>query len=594
MPINLNSFVWPSMGIEPPQPEDAIYSAGEQPIAGFDNRAMWMVTDDLHRLRNWAGAHGQVHEAGGGQEINLNGLSVGNVAKLIARDADGEFQITATDDVPFLTVDTDTDTITEVPLFGTRTRHREGIDLRSNIVRGDGAVVYDHADDYFHRARAADEAAHADEATNSQKLQGLGPGAFLQDDVAATITVPWAFEQTIDGDISGNAATADHADVADHATTADHATEADDSVLHEGYTVDEILEKVDNDLLPGVAVDVADDGTELLTDTGLLDFGKSIDVRISGDTAKMSVSSVPHAQEAEFAKNADKVDGYHAQELMDEVEQDLAHLPVDVADSGTTVVADADSISFDKSVDVSQKAPGVAGVSVDSVPHADTAEYAKNADKVDNMHAQEIIDAAVSQGGGADGRWTYIDDWQVGGENSAVDWEVDLNSQYGNTYDIYKMVLVHENYSSYEGWKWFKFNLNFDFRFRYNFSSKVRTSTSTNDWNISFRSESHTSVDFSHSLKFKNNWKFWPLCPTKSGQRAVAEYKIASPTPMSDQVEQKPHISVEHYNGDPDADEVLQHGKIDTDFSDVDALSLETDHPAQSYIQLWGTSLNIV
>lgn len=594
MAVNLNSFVWPSMGIEPPNEEDVIYTAGEQPVAGFDNHVMWAVTDDLNRLRDWAASHGSVHEAGGAQEINIGGLSVGNVAVVDSDDAADEYRIEDTTGTAAVRYDIVDGYVRSFLPFATQTQHNEGIDVRNDIVRGDGTVIYDSTADYFHRAFEADHAITADEADNADTLDGHHADAFLFPSDDATITGNWIFDNLVDADISGNAATANHADEADHALTADEATLALDSNHLEGKTVQEILDMVEDNVLPGKLIDVQDDGAEVLSDASDLDFGTSIDVSTSGTTATMDVTSVPHADEAEYANDSDKVDGYHAQELIDEAENNISGDLVDAADDGSIVVDGASQISFDQSMDVNQKAPGIAGVDVSSVPHADEAEYAYNSDKVDNMHAQEIIDEAISQGGGADGRWTFIDDWQVGGPDTPVDWEVDFQDQYGNTYDIYKLVLVHENASNYEGWKWFKFNLNFDFRFRYEFSSEVRATESSSDWNISLSSETYASIDLSHSLQISTGFHHWPICPAKPNQRGVSEYKIANPQTMMADTERKPHIAVEHYNGPPDADNNLQRGKLDTEFDDIYAFSLESGHPAEAYIQVWGTQLDIV
>lgn len=594
MAVNLNSFVWPSMGIEPPDEEDVIYTAGEQPVAGFDNHVMWAVTDDLNRLRDWAASHGSVHEAGGAQEINIGGLSVGNVAVVDSDDAADEYRIEDETGTAAVRYDIGDGYVRSFLPFATQTQHNEGIDVRNDIVRGDGTVIYDATSDYFHRAFEADHATTADEADNSDTLDGYDADAFLFPSDDATITGNWTFDNLVDADISGNAATANHADEADHADTADEATLALDSNHLEGKTVQEILDMVEDDVLTGKLIDVQDDGVEVLSDASDLDFGTSIDVSTSGTTATMDVTSVPHADEAEYAINSDKVDNYHAQELIDEAVDTVKTDFVNVADDGSVVVDSPNQISFDQSMDVSQKAPGIAGVDVSSVPHADEAEYAYNSDKVDNMHAQEIIDEAVSKGGGEDGRWTFIDDWQVGGPDTPVDWEVDFHDEYGNTYDIYKLVLVHENASNYEGWKWFKFNLNFDFRFRYEFSSEVRASDSSSDWNISLSSETYASIDLSHSLQISTGFHHWPICPAKPNQRGVSEYKIANPQTMMEDTERKPHIAVEHYNGPPDADNNLQRGKLDTEFDDIYAFSLESGHPAEAYIQVWGTQLDIV
>lgn len=78
--IDRRSNVWEDTGIEP-NPEDAVYVPRDQPIAQYDNWAMWAITADLKALSESFGDHSDTHEHGGADEIDLDGLSVGKNAE---------------------------------------------------------------------------------------------------------------------------------------------------------------------------------------------------------------------------------------------------------------------------------------------------------------------------------------------------------------------------------------------------------------------------------------------------------------------------------------------------------------------------------
>ncbi|NEU58597.1 hypothetical protein [Halorussus sp. MSC15.2] len=74
--INRESYVWQDKGT-PPAKGDEIYVAGDQPVAAYDNWAMWAVTTDIKRLDARLADHAHFHEAGAEDPIDLDGLSIG-------------------------------------------------------------------------------------------------------------------------------------------------------------------------------------------------------------------------------------------------------------------------------------------------------------------------------------------------------------------------------------------------------------------------------------------------------------------------------------------------------------------------------------
>jgi|GEM_PF-5496440 len=91
--ITLQSWTWTDSGTEPTQGDES-YASGEQPIAEYDNWAMWAVTTDIDSLNAELGAHASNHEAGGQDEIDLSGLDVGTAAQFV--DNAGAFEVQTT------------------------------------------------------------------------------------------------------------------------------------------------------------------------------------------------------------------------------------------------------------------------------------------------------------------------------------------------------------------------------------------------------------------------------------------------------------------------------------------------------------------
>lgn len=315
--IDLNSFVWASLGIEPPTPEDAIYEAGEQPIAGFDNFINWAVTSDIDALNDYAGDHAAEHEAGGSQEINLSGLTVGYAGRLVGEDSTDatEVRIETEAGAPIVRYDTANDRVREFPGFAITPTFHAGANIGGHLLRS-GDRIYDYNDDRFHRAAHAQQADLATLAEDSELLEGYPASAFIrEDDAVVEPSGDWSYENIVDADISGHAETASLAYEAQFAQEAEHAYTADDSDHLEGYTVQEILDMISGDIGDSFPA-VDDDGVEQLAAALRLDFGQSIDVDTDGSTAEMSVESVPHADEAEYSFDSNRVDGYHASDLI--------------------------------------------------------------------------------------------------------------------------------------------------------------------------------------------------------------------------------------------------------------------------------------
>jgi hypothetical protein len=232
MPLNTKSFVWPSQGIDPREiatASDAVYRSGEQPIASYDNFVNRMITEDIQAIEQFSNNHASEHEADGPQEIDLDGLSVGGGATVAYDESSEELRWLDDDGEPVYRLDVPDERIRQMPGLSTLLDARRGVATGDDLERTDGDVIYDHDDDYFHRARHADSAAWADEAGS---LAGFDGSDYVKKGDDVTITGEWKFTQPIKGDLDGRAAEADWAETAahaDHADTSDHATFADEA-----------------------------------------------------------------------------------------------------------------------------------------------------------------------------------------------------------------------------------------------------------------------------------------------------------------------------------------------------------------------------
>ena len=96
--LALESYVWNDSGTRPTE-GDEIYVAGDQPIAAYDNWAMWAVTTDVANLNDALGNHSHFHEVGGQDELDLDGLGVGkNPAEIVSESTSpASFTFTGTD-----------------------------------------------------------------------------------------------------------------------------------------------------------------------------------------------------------------------------------------------------------------------------------------------------------------------------------------------------------------------------------------------------------------------------------------------------------------------------------------------------------------
>lgn len=252
LPVSLNSRVWSAKGTKPAT-GDEVYSAGEQPIAPYDNWAMWSVTRDIYNITDELGNHADHHEVGGSDELDLQNLQVNGVVAFNGDDASDEYRwVDPETETSVARVDVADERIRQWPAFAIAPELREGADLRDDVIRnGDANVqLYDYQagdDGKFHHAKYADNAGHADEADD---VVGYDLSEFLTPDSNTTITGDWDYDLTVDADISGNADTADHADEADHATTADsadYASTAGDSDTVDGYHASELLAELSSE-----------------------------------------------------------------------------------------------------------------------------------------------------------------------------------------------------------------------------------------------------------------------------------------------------------------------------------------------------------
>lgn len=75
--IQRRTYRWGTPGEKPPEEGDEVYAAGEQPVAEWDNWMMRSITADLIDLDNRLVDHSHFHESGGEDELDLDGLGVG-------------------------------------------------------------------------------------------------------------------------------------------------------------------------------------------------------------------------------------------------------------------------------------------------------------------------------------------------------------------------------------------------------------------------------------------------------------------------------------------------------------------------------------
>lgn len=111
--INQNTYVWTDTGTKPTAGDES-YVAGDQPIAEYDNWAMWAVTDDIDTLNDKLGNHSAYHEVGGQDELNLVDLNVGSAVQL-AEPSSGVFDLQATDGTSHATLDLSADAWSHFP-----------------------------------------------------------------------------------------------------------------------------------------------------------------------------------------------------------------------------------------------------------------------------------------------------------------------------------------------------------------------------------------------------------------------------------------------------------------------------------------------
>lgn len=576
MAVQLNSFVWASAGVEPQNAEDAIYSAGDQPIAGYDNFIMWAVTEDIHNIEAYASAHAGDHEAGGSQPINLDGLDIGNAATI--NDASGN--LTFDDGTnAFVDIDVANGLVRSFPTYDEQIDARGGLATGTDITRRDGTVIYDHSADLFHRADHANNADSALSADDAAALGGDPPSAYIQpDDTSRTITGDWTFNNTISGDIDGNAATADHA------TTADSATEADlaqDSNALEGEPRSTFTENAANEDISGTwgflsgvnhvnsgmfesfaAVDT-DDELRLRNGNNRFEYVPfAAGVEQTGDwfgydfqNNYWNFGSTVYINNEEVATQTD----------ITNVEQGQFDPSADYTITG--------SWTFDRLVDAKVTDAELA----DKASHADTADSATNADyatdagyaddagystdsdRLDGYHAQELIDMMD----GGDEQWNFLDAVEYSGST----WNFDYAPT--NVYDKYRLVVVNEAQDG--NMNRFLLRLNGDTRHRYNYFK-------------------HNKVNGDFDLYQQEN-SYFPICLTFEGQTAYGEYVLTSMPTIDGGVDNYPAISRMEYAADPDASGgTLDYGWLETNYNSIDSIQIEPEDPSGAYIAIYGAN----
>jgi len=135
--ITLQSWTWTDSGTEPTQGDES-YAAGEQPIAEYDNWAMWAVTTDVDALNAELGEHVDNHEAGGQDEINLDGLNIGSAGQLA--EAAGDVAIETTGGTTVVGVDTSAADWTTFPDIN------DAFTLKQDMILGGGRTIQMSAD----------------------------------------------------------------------------------------------------------------------------------------------------------------------------------------------------------------------------------------------------------------------------------------------------------------------------------------------------------------------------------------------------------------------------------------------------------------
>ncbi|QLG29983.1 hypothetical protein HUG10_20465 (plasmid) [Halorarum halophilum] len=125
--ITTNSWIWTDTGTEP-TPGDENYVAGDQPIAEYDNWAMWAVTSDVDALNAKLGSHASFHEAGGQDELDLVDMSVGTAITL-AEPTAGTFELQTPGGTSLATLDTAGNAWTTFPDIDSDVTFKDGLTL---------------------------------------------------------------------------------------------------------------------------------------------------------------------------------------------------------------------------------------------------------------------------------------------------------------------------------------------------------------------------------------------------------------------------------------------------------------------------------
>jgi hypothetical protein len=151
-PPVLGYDIWPDTGVEPVQLSDAVYTGGEQPIAEYDNYYQHELSEATHTNRDLVLNHRQRHSAGGPDELDLDGLSVGTSLTLaqVQTNVAGLYPGPDTTDRPLFKFDSNNNIIedispirAEVIVRGGISLENEGLDLGDTNLSGGGDVLYD-------------------------------------------------------------------------------------------------------------------------------------------------------------------------------------------------------------------------------------------------------------------------------------------------------------------------------------------------------------------------------------------------------------------------------------------------------------------
>lgn len=587
MAVDRTSYVWQSQGIAPTDEQDAVYAAGDQPIAGHDNHIMWAVTSDIKALTEYANDHANDHEAGGSQEINLQNLDVGDVAVLNADGDSDELRLLDSGGTSFARFDVGDDRVRQFPQFGTRTVHRAGIDVGGDIDRLDGTTIYDHGDDRFHRAGHALEADEADLAADADALGGDAPSAYIQTDEDRTITGEWTFDVPVDTDITGHASTASQAAVADDANELGGELPSYYAALAEAETVTGDWEHTGrleyedpdygtsqvatraftSDLFGRVDAAIASQGVDTtwnFNDTlNYDDNGSGLATEVA---TERWVENDAVANEAAWAQDSDQVDGYDAAELISDARAGLGP-SVDVAANGAIQLEDAEIISFDDHLEVDEQG-SLAGISVGTVDNAMEAEYAHNADKVDDYHATDIIAEASAQSG----EWTFIDQWETTDAEDRSN-DIDINLSGDDIFDSYKAIIVQEVTESKGKDSYVWCQVNGDARHRYDC--------------LHYWYRQHKGWGWGHH-ESDNRFLLFPTDPKEIG---TAEYVFACPQPIVGYANSYPTLAKAHASGHHKSSRTTEFGRLRTDHDEIDELEFWTSRDAALKIQLHGKNI---